>query len=266
MSFPKLRSLCSSHLVFIGPSPSARTFGALPPSRASPSTCTIAWRSALQHRRSTRFQPVDQAKFISDASSLSSTSASKLANPQSPSTSRLHRLLRRTPRFPSALRRPQLPPYSKTIFFLLFVLSSAAAYELLPPARHLAQGILRSTRLMYAVILDAIDYKRTFARAFVSDVERRDAYAACHKRSAERLLSALEDLGGIFIKLGQHLSSVAVIPIEWSETMSVLQDRCPQSSPRDIDAMLLRDTGKTKEVFCACPSLRWDIFTPNSHP
>lgn len=61
------------------------------------------------------------------------------------------------------------------------------------------------------------------------------------------------------MQLGQHLASTAVIPVEWSETMSVLQDRCPPSAMQDIDDMLLTDTGKSRELYCASslrPTLR----------
>lgn len=86
-------------------------------------------------------------------------------------------------------------------------------------------------------------------------------------------ICSFQDLGGIYIKLGQHLSSVAVIPIEWSTTskfhrvclfvpsrahhllllssaVSVLQDRCPASSLSEIDDMIKMDTGKSREVYC----------------
>lgn len=35
--------------------------------------------------------------------------------------------------------------------------------------------------------------------------EKRRILKACHKRCAERTLKVLEQCGGIFIKLGQHL-------------------------------------------------------------
>lgn len=55
----------------------------------------------------------------------------------------------------------------------------------------------------------------------------------------------LERNGSIFIKLGQHLSSMNyLLPEEYCKTMLVLQDKCPVSSYESIEAMFLQDTGE----------------------
>ncbi|KFY07193.1 hypothetical protein V491_08548, partial [Pseudogymnoascus sp. VKM F-3775] len=67
---------------------------------------------------------------------------------------------------------------------------------------------------------------------------------ACHQRCASRTLRVLEQNGSIFIKLGQHLSSMNyLLPEEYCKTMLVLQDRCPVSSYESIEEMFLHDTG-----------------------
>lgn len=67
---------------------------------------------------------------------------------------------------------------------------------------------------------------------------------ACHKRCAERTLVTLEKNGSIFIKLGQHLSSLNyLLPSEWCDTFIPLQDKCPVSSFESIEEMVLKDTG-----------------------
>ncbi|KAL9124166.1 MAG: hypothetical protein Q9175_008254, partial [Cornicularia normoerica] len=67
---------------------------------------------------------------------------------------------------------------------------------------------------------------------------------ACHKRCAERTLEVLKQNGSIFIKLGQHLSSMKyLLPEEWTATFVPLQDHCPVSSYDSIAAMVLKDTG-----------------------
>ncbi len=67
---------------------------------------------------------------------------------------------------------------------------------------------------------------------------------ACHKRCAERTLRVLEQNGSIFIKLGQHLSSMNyLLPQEWTTTFIPLQDHCPVSSYESIAEMVLQDTG-----------------------
>lgn len=67
---------------------------------------------------------------------------------------------------------------------------------------------------------------------------------ACHKKCAERTFEVLEQNGSIFIKLGQHLSSMNyLLPEEWTTTFVPLQDHCPVSSYDSIAAMVLKDTG-----------------------
>ncbi|KAH8160499.1 hypothetical protein CIB48_g7750 [Xylaria polymorpha] len=67
----------------------------------------------------------------------------------------------------------------------------------------------------------------------------------CHKRCAVRTLKVLEKNGGIFIKLGQHLSAMTyLLPYEWTSTFIPLQDKCPVSSYESIEEMFRRDTGE----------------------
>ena len=71
---------------------------------------------------------------------------------------------------------------------------------------------------------------------------------ACHKRCAERVLEVIRKNGSIFIKLGQHLSSMGyLLPLEWTETFIPLQDQCPVSSYESIEKMFLEDTGRRIE-------------------
>jgi aarF domain-containing kinase len=54
----------------------------------------------------------------------------------------------------------------------------------------------------------------------------------------------MEKNGSIFIKLGQHLSSLNyLLPTEWCDTFIPLQDKCPVSSYESIEEMVLKDTG-----------------------
>ncbi|KAH0844658.1 ABC1 family protein [Fonsecaea pedrosoi] len=54
----------------------------------------------------------------------------------------------------------------------------------------------------------------------------------------------MEANGSIFIKLGQHISSMGyLLPTEYTETFVPLQDKCPVSSYESIEEMYLRDTG-----------------------
>lgn len=94
-------------------------------------------------------------------------------------------------------------------------------------------------------------YRRTLS---LSDKYSQEDYTAllkaCHKRCAERTLVVLEKNGSIFVKLGQHLSSMNyLLPDEWCNTFIPLQDQCPVSSFESIQAMVLNDTGRTLEEY-----------------
>lgn len=93
------------------------------------------------------------------------------------------------PPLPAILRRRFVLPL---LVLSILILASTASYNLIPATRHFAQAVLRCGRLMYAVLLDAVDYKRTFAKEFTDDAERLAEHKACHLRSAKRMLSALE--------------------------------------------------------------------------
>lgn len=106
---------------------------------------------------------------------------------------------------------------------------------------------------MEAVALDVWDYKRTFRReelmgelVTLTDEQREirsQGRRDCHRRSAERMLKALKKNSGIYVKLGQHVAAVQLLPKEWTSTMAPLQDQCFPSDIDDVDAMLREDMG-----------------------
>ncbi|KAI0644509.1 ABC1-domain-containing protein [Trametes meyenii] len=117
------------------------------------------------------------------------------------------------------------------------------AYNYNQPFRHTVLAVVRCSRVAEAAILGAIDYKLTFAKSYNSEEEKTTAYSECHTRSAQRVLKALLANGGIFIKLGQHMASVAVLPREWTGAMRPLQDQCEPTAYEDLDRMLISDLG-----------------------
>lgn len=111
------------------------------------------------------------------------------------------------------------------------------AYSTWEPFRYTMISLQRCSVIGQAVVLDAIDYKRyggalpqqimsldqvlkfyrTFNRKYDSLEAERKALSECHLRSANRMLQALLKNGGIFVKLGQHVSSLCVRhSITWS--------------------------------------------------
>lgn len=99
-------------------------------------------------------------------------------------------------------------------------------------------------------------YRVTLKQDAPSPEEQNALIRACHKRCAERTLRVLEKNGSIFIKLGQHLSSMGyLLPIEWTSTFIPLQDRCPVSSIESIGELFRKDTGQNmNELFASFES------------
>jgi len=50
-------------------------------------------------------------------------------------------------------------------------------------------------------------------------------------------------LTGVFIKMGQHMASLVVLPVEWTNTMKILQDKCEPTRYEDLEALFLKDMG-----------------------
>ncbi|EJD02965.1 ABC1-domain-containing protein [Fomitiporia mediterranea MF3/22] len=121
------------------------------------------------------------------------------------------------------------------------------AYKTNESFRHSCLAAVRCSRVARAVVLGAIDYKWTFAKSYEDDQAKLQAYSDCHTRSAIRVLGALLANGGIFIKLGQHMSSLVMLPREWTSTMRPLQDRCYPTPYEDLQDLFLADLGSPIE-------------------
>ncbi|KXN90583.1 ABC1 family protein C15C4.02 [Leucoagaricus sp. SymC.cos] len=139
---------------------------------------------------------------------------------------------------------------------LLAVGAGYYAYQNHQPFRHTCLAVVRCSRVAGAAILGAIDYKLTFARRYGDEGQYVDAVSCCHTRNAERVLKALLANGGIFIKLGQHMSSLIVLPKEWTSTMRPLQDQCEPTPYDDVEKLFQSDMGVTIEEL-------FDDFNPN---
>ncbi|KAG7098564.1 hypothetical protein E1B28_000497 [Marasmius oreades] len=119
------------------------------------------------------------------------------------------------------------------------------AYQQSQSFRHTVLAVVRCSRVARAALLGIIDYKKTFSKSYTSEHDYQLAYSQCHTRSAQRVLNALLANGGIYIKMGQHLSSVAVLPKEWTSTMRPLQDQCHPTPYEEVEALFLNDMGKS---------------------
>jgi len=197
--------------------------------------------------------------------------------PSNFSTRRLGRWpFRRPGQLPPPLRSPGAGARSLAAYSIAVAFGAGfgfIAYENYQPFRHTVLAVVRCSRVAEAAVLGAIDYKRTFAKAYASDEERLEAYSQCHLRSANRVLRALLANGGVFIKLGQHMASLwvssnssfgirsqfqrsVVLPLEWTSTMRPLQDKCEPTPYEDVDSLFMSDMGRPlSEIF--------DYFNPD---
>lgn len=114
--------------------------------------------------------------------------------------------------------------------------------------RHGYIAVERSGRVGVTLALNVNDYFRVLKKS--DDPNYESLLSAVHQRCADRTLAAMEKNGSIFIKLGQHLSSLNyLLPSEWCDTFIPLQDKCPVSSYASIEAMVKQDTGKGLEEY-----------------
>ncbi|KAF8345846.1 ABC1 family-domain-containing protein [Amanita rubescens] len=148
----------------------------------------------------------------------------------------------------------RLRPSRKWLVYSTSAIGLAAAgviaFETSQPFRYTVHAIERCSRVASAAILGAIDYKWTFAQKYASEEEREQAYSMCHKRSALRVRHALLANGGVFIKMGQHMASLYVLPREWTSAMRPLQDQCEPTHYDDIEKLILQDMGTSiPEIF-----------------
>ncbi|KAJ5610308.1 hypothetical protein N7510_007027 [Penicillium lagena] len=142
---------------------------------------------------------------------------------------------------------PEQQTRGKTVKYLVIVgLLGLGALALSDQARHAYRAAERSGRVVGTLAVCINDYRVTLKQETSTPEEHDDLVRACHKRCAERTLRVLEKNGSIFIKLGQHLSSMGyLLPVEWTTTFIPLQDKCPVSSIESIEKMFVADTGKT---------------------
>ncbi|KAJ3310335.1 putative aarF domain-containing protein kinase 1 [Boothiomyces sp. JEL0838] len=105
-------------------------------------------------------------------------------------------------------------------------------------------GLVRHVRAITTLGVIAADYKFNLKGDTKSD-EYLKMKSECHQRSADRLLKLFRTNGGIYIKLGQHIASlIYLLPREYTQTMTELQDDCPPCTLDQVNSVMLKDMGK----------------------
>ncbi|CCF59985.1 hypothetical protein KAFR_0I02050 [Kazachstania africana CBS 2517] len=110
--------------------------------------------------------------------------------------------------------------------------------------RHASLTTKRVSVVGQATLRCIYHYKKVLNKKFKDQDLRTIELNKTHKRCALITLHALERNGGVFIKLGQHIGAMSyMLPKQWTETMTPLQDKCPESKFEDINQMFIDDLG-----------------------
>ncbi|WLF80849.1 hypothetical protein PVL30_004639 [Lodderomyces elongisporus] len=129
-------------------------------------------------------------------------------------------------------------------FGIAIGLGATALYYTNEKFRHAILTIKRVNVVTVAMVRCFALYKEVLDRKFDTPQERSQELSRTHKKAAEITLKALEKNGGIYIKLGQHITALTyLLPREWTDTMIPLQDQCPRSSVEEIESMFESDLG-----------------------
>ncbi|KAF9436615.1 hypothetical protein BGZ76_003456 [Entomortierella beljakovae] len=110
-------------------------------------------------------------------------------------------------------------------------------------------GIFRSIATFYTGCLCMLDYKilhlRYYSVGYTSDTYKAERKVV-HQRCADRLLGLCRLNTGIYCKAGQHVASLTfVVPPEYTDTLSVLQDRAPFKSMKEVEQVFQEEFGQS---------------------
>jgi aarF domain-containing kinase len=156
-----------------------------------------------------------------------------------------------TPRNQNSRSKPKTKLPTKYIAFGTLGLVSFGLYhtndEFHGSVKHTWLTLLRVNVIAVATVKCFYNYKKTLSKnSYETDSQaQKEALNKCHLKCAKITLKALESNGGIYIKLGQHISAMTyLLPKEWTDTMIPLQDQCPESTIPEIDRMFQEDLGQ----------------------
>jgi predicted unusual protein kinase regulating ubiquinone biosynthesis (AarF/ABC1/UbiB family) len=106
------------------------------------------------------------------------------------------------------------------------------------------KGVLLFLRVLLGYKLFAL--KNTFS----SPITRKERLKLLHSRNALLLRERMIEMRGLFIKIGQFMSSrVDILPEEYTSELSKLQDQVPPADIADIMKRVIEDIGPPEETF-----------------
>ena len=105
----------------------------------------------------------------------------------------------------------------------------------------LASSLERNARTIGTAAVIALDYKLNFNRRNSLDIEQ------LHSRVAKRILDVCKHNGGLYIKFGQQIASVPVLPKEYSQVFKELYDNAPVIDFKVVEQILKEEFGKSPD-------------------
>ncbi|KAI8915316.1 ABC1 family-domain-containing protein [Powellomyces hirtus] len=101
--------------------------------------------------------------------------------------------------------------------------------------------IQRNVRTLYNGALITADYKWNFVEGNAANFE------ALHERVANRILSVCKENGGLYIKFGQQIAAVPVLPAAYNKTFKVLFDDAPAVSYAVVEKIIKEELGQSPD-------------------
>eukprot|EP00123_Amoebidium_parasiticum_P001628 comp12773_c0_seq1/m.7900 comp12773_c0_seq1/g.7900 ORF comp12773_c0_seq1/g.7900 comp12773_c0_seq1/m.7900 type:complete len:526 (-) comp12773_c0_seq1:114-1691(-) len=101
------------------------------------------------------------------------------------------------------------------------------------------QKITRNVRTLYVAWQTLLDYKLRLTAENLDEI---------HTRVAKRVLNLCQQNGGLYIKLGQGISSMNhILPPQYNQIFSVLHDKAPSVSYHEVEKIFQEEFGKKPE-------------------
>jgi aarF domain-containing kinase len=106
------------------------------------------------------------------------------------------------------------------------------------------EGAHRFCRSVTAAAIISADYKWGRKWLLEKGMRAEDAERTVHQRSAERLLKLFKTQGGVYVKAGQHMSSLYyLLPKEYCSTLAVLHNQATSKPFESILPVLRSELG-----------------------
>ncbi|EOA34996.1 hypothetical protein CARUB_v10020089mg [Capsella rubella] len=161
------------------------------------------------------------------------------------------------------LRKFKLPGRSKSPIFVFTatglaftaVTGTATAVSVFrdSPSNKIAtavEGVVRSSRAIYAISLTVADYKYSLRRLPADSDEYLQRLNEVHSRSARRILKLCESNKSFYVKAGQFVATLKLVPTEYSLALSSLQDQAVPCNFQEIKHVLTSNLGQNlTEIF-----------------